>query len=203
MKKVKSLFSFIICISLLVVATSCQLGSKPENTISKMNDALKAGQLEEVATFFKDGNPEEMNEFLADDAEETTKLFVEYFKTSLTKMEYTIDETVVDGDTATIKATYTYVDGSEILSNTLTEYFQEALSQMMTATESDIEKLLVDTFNKNVTETEEKLATKQVTFTLEKVENEWKISDADDAFIDVFSANFYSVYSELGNALGQ
>lgn len=130
--------------------------------------------------------------------------FLEYLKQNASQMTYVIGTASVDGDHATVPVTFTYVDASGVMEETLADYIAQAISLAFSgASDEEIEALMVDIFADKSASVETGTETVDVVFPCEKVDGTWKISKMDseteDALVQILTCNIIAVFEDMGS----
>lgn len=167
MKKITSLLLCIVLLSLSLVACG---GKGPDKALAASLAQIKAGEFSE-------------SDLLADSAyagENQETLTAMY-----TKFDYTVGEATVDGETATVAATITMVDISEVFSAYMVEAFSHIAEEDWDADAAYFMQLL----------TAEDAATKNfdVTVNMVLVDGEWTVAEeGNDALFDALTGGLMS-----------
>ncbi len=200
----KKIVSFLVCFTLLLSVTSC-FGPKPEDTVTNMFESLKSGTYDDLDEFFTDSADPESVFDLFDDSDAMATTFKTYFTENAKSLEYTIGEVEKTSNGAvSVSVDVTYVDGSEVLTDTFQSYIEEAFSLMFSEdfSEEKANQILIDTFNEKTAAAQPTTATKSLVFILTQDDDkEWKISNANDDFIDVITNNFMSTINAMSGLL--
>ncbi len=204
MKKILSLF---LAGALLVSLVGCSSASKPEPTVTKFCDALKAFDMETAASCFVSEDATIEDPYTDGDAEEQdifTEQAIEYLKNCASEMTYTIGESTIDGDTAVVPVTFTYVDASPVVSAAIMEYFSQALVLAFSgADDATLEALFGTIFMEKAESVNTGTTTSTVEFECIKTDNDWKIQtlneDAQHEIDNIISCNIEKALDSFGD----
>ena len=199
----KKLFSIMLAAVIMVSMVGCS-SSKPENTV---NEFLKNSKNFDLAAMNENISPDSQSDSDVVEAvedNEDLKPYSKFFKKNAQKMTYTIKETNIDEDEATVTVDFKYVDSSDALNAAFTELLKVAFTQAFSGNEmsdEEIEKLITDTLTEYESENSDKFAEKTLDLYCIKVDNKWYIDDFDEEFFDVLLCNYISSLENLDNAL--
>lgn len=175
----------------MLILTACTSG--PEKTVDNFFSEIKSLDLESAANYTSSsleeeykGNLEDQSEGFGIDDFGSFKEAVE-FKNSIKKLTNELDHKIVDvvteGDTATVNLELTYADASEPLIASIGEMFGQMMGAAFTGqemTEEESTKIIIDTITSNLEEYEVIQANSAGVMTLEKIDDEWLITDFDE-----------------------
>ena len=187
----KKLFSIMLAAVIMVSMVGCS-SSKPENTV---NEFLKNSKNFDLAAMNENISPDSQSDSDVVEAvedNEDLKPYLKFFKKNAQKMTYTIKETNIDEDEATVTVDFKYVDSSDALN---------AAFSGNEMSDEEIEKLITDTLTEYESENSDKFAEKTLDLYCIKVDNKWYIDDFDEEFFDVLLCNYISSLENLDNAL--
>lgn len=188
MSKVKRSFRKGLCVImvglLLVALVGCGAVAKPESMVSKYCDALKAFDMESAATCFASGDANIENPYTEEAAESQdifTEQALEYLKKRAQEMTYTVGESAIDGDSAVVPVTFTYVDASPVISSAFGEYISQAFALALGgADETTLGSLFGTIFMEKTESVSTGTATATVEFECIKDGKEWKLQDLSE-----------------------
>ena len=175
----------------ILILTACTSG--PEKTVDSFFSEVKSLNLEEATKYTSSSLEEEYKGNLEDQSEGfgiedfgTLKDAAE-FKNSIKKLTSELDHKIVDvvteGDTATVNLELTYADASEPLIASIGEVFGQMMGMAFTGqemTEEETVEIIIGTVTNNLEEYEVIKANSAGVMTLEKIDDEWLITDLDD-----------------------
>ena len=141
MKRVVSL-ALALLLALSLVGCS---GSKPDTVVTTFCSAVQAFDFEKAATCMENGSEDLEDPY--DDAEMEKDLSSEqvmtYLKECASKMTYKIGESKVDGESAMVPVSFTYVDAGPVITSALGEYITQAFAMAFSgADDAQMEELL-------------------------------------------------------------
>lgn len=203
MKKILAVF---FTTAMLLTLAGCSLGEKPDKVVTAYCEALKNFDSEAASACVASGETS-LEEGLSQEEEDNAigEQMFDYVKQQAGKLTYTVGEATVDGDQATVPVTFTYVDASAVIQETMSDYIEQGLGLAFSgASEEEIENLFIDIFNEKLSSVETGTATTDVVFPCEKVDGEWKISDFseenEDALMQVVTCNMVGEMEEIGSS---
>jgi hypothetical protein len=200
----KRVISAVLVMVLILSFVGCS-GSKPDNVVKTFCDAIKAFDLEAAAACTESGSDEISGLYDDTETEDAAEQIMTYVKECASKMTYTLGESKVDNDNATVVVSFTYVDAAPVITSAMGEYITQAFALAFSdVDESEIENLFSTVFAEKVETVETSTATADVTFNCVKVDGDWKIasfSDEDEETItNVITSNISSALDGLGDA---
>lgn len=187
----------------------CSNSPKPESTVSDFIEAGKKFDLIKMATMVNpsnSSNKDKIADLMKDetDKDQYQKYFLDYFKENAAKITYTVKESKIENDKATVTVDFKYVNGGPLLKATLGDVFSKAISLAFTGVEMNDEEMgqmFVSAMKTQKETFKDSFVEKSVDLKLTKVENKWYIDELSDEFLDVFLSNFNSVGKEFDNAM--
>lgn len=218
MKKVTHILSLFVVAALAAVAIAgCAAAPAPKDTVKGALDAIKAQDRAALQKYYA-GDAEDANVTnlageasgldLSDVPEEQRPLAEQLVKL-VTGFEYTLGEEKIDGDKATVEATIKTYDLGTALSDTLSEYIGQALGAALSGNtdEAAMAEIFLQIFSEKASGLTDKTYETNTTFTLTKVDGEWKLDSFTPENIDSIMGGMLtkledlgSSFSELGNA---
>ena len=130
-----------------------------------------------------------------------------FFREINAKMTYQIKESEIDlsQGTARVNTEITYVDGTEIYKETVSDFVRDVVDSAFTGeslSQDDIQVKLAELLTKKSASLEsDNYATAQIAYPLSRTEEGWKVVSLDDATVRVMSGNFKSIEEEIRNSL--
>lgn len=196
MKKLKTMLPLLLLTTIFLFG--CGSTPKPEDTVSKMCDSLKAFDLETAYSYFENQDNEEIEPDTETESEDdafSLKL-EEYMKSRASEMNYSIEESIIDGDTASVPVTFTYTDASPVITATLGDYISQAFSLALSGADDEtMETLSVTIFEEKMQSVSTGTETCEIVFNCVQTEEGWKIkeldSDSEEKFTNMISCNIY------------
>lgn len=199
MKKKRSLL-IIMSLVFTLFLTSC--GVKPETSVDTLLSGMKSFDIEKIHSVIdpdegKEGSEDfETFEDMLEDEDDSTKAILEYCKEKSKKIEYKILDSKVDKDKAVVNVHVKYVDGTEVMSKTMSEFMQQGMALAFSGgdlSEENSNKIFTSIFNKAVEETEDTFTEKDLKINLINKENKWYIKEFDDELLNIVLVNFIDV----------
>ena len=138
-----------------------------------------------------------------EEAVEDEDIFTTVLEDKLTAFDYTLSNEVIDGDKASVDVTVTTYDLGAATRTALGEYLQQAIGLAFAgASEEYMTELLNDTLKDNYEPLTEKEFEETVTLNLVKVDDEWKVADANEneEAIDGLFGGLISAFTDFENA---
>ena len=205
----KRIIPAILSMVFLLSLAGCGASSKPEDVVSTYCNAMKNFDTETASQCMVSGDSDFDDAFTSDVEGDGANLgderLIEYLKTNAAKITFKVGAATVEGDTATVPVSFTYVDASAVVSAALGEYITQALGLALSgADEATMEELFTTIFLEKAEATELGEVTSDITFRCEKVDDTWKIttlSDGDVAAISaIISSNITSVLESMSES---
>ncbi|MFZ3132032.1 MAG: DUF4352 domain-containing protein [Desulfosporosinus sp.] len=204
----RKLMSVLFIIGIFLI-TGCSNFPKPESTVSDFIDAGKKFDLTKMATMVNPSNSsskEKISDLMNDkkNNNQYQKYFLDYFKENAAKITYTVKETKIENDKATVTVDFKYVNGGPLLKATLGDVFSKAISLAFTGVQMNDEEMgqmFVSAMQKQKETVKDSFVEKSIDLKLTKVENKWYIDEPSVELLDVFLSNFNSVAKEFNNAM--
>lgn len=195
-------------IGILLIA-GCSNFPKPESTVSDFIDAGKKFDLTKMATMVNpsySSSKEKIADLTNDkkNNDQYQKYFLDYFKENAAKITYTVKETKIENDKATVTVDFKYVNGGPLLKATLGEAFSKAFSLAFTGVQMNDEEMgqmFVSAMQKQKETIKDSFVEKSIDLKLTKVDNKWYIDEPSEDLLDVFLSNFNSVGKEFNKAM--
>jgi len=201
--------SLLVVIGMLVVVGCSTSPTTPESTVSNFIEAGKKFDFPQMATMI---NPlssiskEKITDLTEEDSEnEYQKYFLDYLKENAAKITYTVKESKIENDKATVSVDFKYVNGGLLLKATLGEVFSKVIPLAFSGVElsdEETEQMFVDAMKKQKEVTTESFIEKTLDIKLVKVDEQWYIDELNDELLDVFMSNFISVGNEINESMG-
>lgn len=142
-----------------------------------------------------------------DNADIRNAAYTDFFTTINQKMTYKITGNRFDiqNGTASVTAHITYVDGTNIYKETITEFLRQIVASAYSGaqlSEEETQEKLASILNEKAKSSEkDEFSEADITYPLIKTNEGWKIVSLDDATVKIMSANFKSVEDEINNSL--
>lgn len=142
-----------------------------------------------------------------DNADIRNAAYTDFFTAINQKMTYKITGNRFDiqNGTASVTAHITYVDGTNIYKETITEFLRQIVASAYSGaqlSEEETQEKLASILNEKAKSSEkDEFSEADITYPLIKTNEGWKIVSLDDATVKIMSANFKSVEDEINNSL--
>lgn len=207
--KMKKLLSAML---LLVMSLSLSACSGLNEAAVPVDEYFKAAKTLDTVAMEKQILPtntegiEKNKELLQAEDDPFSKLFVDFMKDKAKKMTYSIKETKVDGDKATITVDTKYVDAGPLLKAVFGDLIMKMMGSALSGgepSEEEAKTMFTTVMNEQTAKFEETFKTKTIQIPVVKKDGKWYIEQVAEDMIDVASSGFVSVVSEMGNAFGE
>lgn len=142
-----------------------------------------------------------------DNADIHNAAYTDFFTAINQKMTYKITGNRFDiqNGTASVTAHITYVDGTNIYKETITEFLRQIVASAYSGaqlSEEETQEKLASILNEKAKSSEkDEFSEADIIYPLIKTNEGWKIVSLDDATVKIMSANFKSVEDEINNSL--
>ena len=142
-----------------------------------------------------------------DNADIRNAAYTDFFTAINQKMTYKITGNRFDiqNGTASVTAHITYVDGTNIYKDTITEFLRQIVASAYSGaqlSEEETQEKLASILNEKAKSSEkDEFSEADIIYPLIKTNEGWKIVSLDDATVKIMSANFKSVEDEINNSL--
>ena len=188
-----------LILALILVFSLCACGSAEsaaEKVVNTYTEAAKAYDLEKMKSCLADTGSQEGSQ--TPGAFDADLIYV--MKSWLAKMEYSIKETVVSGDTAKVTVAYTYIDAKDFMNSVYIQFAADINDRTQSGeqlTEEEILTIFLDHLYQAQQYSMPLVADADVVFTLTKTNRGWKISKLSESAEAVFSCNLTEFFNEL------
>ena len=142
-----------------------------------------------------------------DNADIRNAAYTDFFTAINQKMTYKITGNRFDiqNGTASVTAHITYVNGTNIYKETITEFLRQIVASAYSGaqlSEEETQEKLASILNEKAKSSEkDEFSEADIIYPLIKTNEGWKIVSLDDATVKIMSANFKSVEDEINNSL--
>lgn len=202
----KRLSIILTILSILVLASGCSAGEKPDKVVSEFIEAMKEFDFELMSTKINPearGEMDEIEDIYGEDGS-LENYFIEYVEGNAKKITYTINESEVDENKAKVNVSFEYVDGAPLFKATFAEYMKEIFALAFSNMDEEItDEQYSEIFIKSMEEQseliEETFTEKTLDVECMKIEDEWYINEPSDEILDVLMSNMMSTMDELDN----
>lgn len=172
--------------------TACT--AKPDVTVKNFLDAVKQQDFNKASTFIKrEGTKEEFKY----DSPEQEKII----KAVFSKLDYKLDKTTKNGNTATVKAKITSVDLTRVTTKMISELMPTLMAQAFSEEKPDEAKqneMMLQYMLNSINDPNAPKTETDVDIKLTKGKNGWLIEPTDD-LINAMTGNFGKVAATLGD----
>ena len=198
----KRMLALCFALLLLLPLAACGRANKPEGTVAAFFDAMQKMDLEAMNACCDAAVQFNWNPGSAKEDDETTRAFLEIFRSLAAQMTYAIGDTTRDEDVATVAVTVDYADASFAVKDAMTD----AMAKMVTslfggeAEESANDMLIRELTEKLRNETLPR-QTMELLLSLHKTEAGWRISELPEDLLTPMTGNTLSMLDEAVRAL--
>lgn len=143
---------------------------------------------------------------LLDEADIRDETYFAFFQEINKKMTFKITKNRfhIQNGTAQITAQISYIDGSDIYKETITEFLRQIVSSAFSGedmSEQQVRETLSSLLQEKVKTVEDKFSKTDIEYSLIKTNAGWKITALDEETVKIMSANFKSVEDEINSSL--
>lgn len=185
---------FVLLFVWILTLTGCSAKPKPETTVDDFFKAAKILDFESMAKYVDPSiridtgqmneilNPEEVDE----DTLPTSEYFIDYLKTSASKLKYQIKNTEVNENKATLTVEVSYVDSLPIFKETIGELFVQAFSMAFSGvemTDEQMNQLFEKVLKEKIEASTESIVSKTMDIPLILIDDTWYISQTNDELL--------------------
>ena len=192
----KRILALLLAAALIFGLAACKSGPKPEDTVKKFFDAMKAYDFEAMqACVDGEFDPKEM---ISTEEDDPTGLF-DYLKGNAANITYKTGTVEINDKTAKVPVTVEYTDATDVISQTFADYFTARFSMLFSnSSEEEVEKALSDALQKAIAEKETGIATKEMTLDMVLTGEEWKLAEMPkDEIADILTSNMISALENM------
>ena len=192
----KRVLALLLAAALIFGLAACKSGPKPEDTVKKFFDAMKAYDFEAMqACVDGEFDPKEM---ISSEEDDPTGLF-EYLKGNAANITDKTGTVEINDKTAKVPLTVEYTDATDVISQTFADYFTALFSMLFSnSSEEEVEKALTDALQKAIAEKETGIATKEMTLDMVLAGEEWKLAEMPkDEIADILTSNMISALENM------
>lgn len=205
-KKKKGLFVFLI---IFIIVAACGTGfylmqrQKPISAAKDFLENMRVMNFDGMQTLIQDGDISAL-----DNADITSDAYSSFFKKINEKMSYKITKTEfhIQTGTAYVTAHISYIDGSDIYKETITEFLKQIVSTAFsgtTLTEEETQQKLASLLDEKSSTVEDNFIETDITYPMILTDGKWKILSLDAETTKVMSANFTNVQDEINQSLSE
>lgn len=173
----------------------------PQKTVEDFLSSMQKTDFQSMEKLLQSGDMSALN-----DADIRDESYRNFFEDINKKMSWKIADSRYDSQngTAQITAHITYIDGSDIYRETISEFFRQVVTEALagsTLTEAQIQEKLASILTEKAAVTEDRFTETDITYPLIKTDSGWKIVSLDEETVKIMSANFKSVENEIHQTL--
>ena len=200
----KKILCVILALVLMLSLAACGGPAKgsPEAAIATLMEGIKAYDPAKIQSVMKE-KVDESDLSLEGIPESMLKTLKEWSS----KLTYKTDKSTQDGNTCTVPVDVTYTDASDIMKTAMADYISKAMAATFSGgevKEEEMSKLLINCIEEAAKNGKTTTANSKFDIKLEKVENEWKITEVPADMMNVMTSNlFKSVTDVLGGLFGE
>ena len=188
----KKILSLILILTLLVSLSACaKKESRPEYIVEQLFEAMKQYDFVRMreCLLSEDDIPAEYE--IAED--ETQQLLFDHMKIWAKHISYELSKPEINGEVARITANISYTDASAVITETISEYINQALEAINGgASDEDMNELMTEILKLKMDTANIIESTKTLTLECVKTGDFWKIKNLPDEMLDVLTGNIIS-----------
>ena len=207
-KNKKSHAGLIVILVILVLAVASGTAfylyqrQQPKKTAEQFLDSMQKMDFTTMESLLQSSDLSAL-----DNADIRNAAYTDFFTAINQKMTYKITGNRFDiqNGTASVTAHITYVDGTNIYKETITEFLRQIVASAYSGaqlSEEETQEKLASILNEKAKSNEkDEFSEADIIYPLIKTNEGWKIVSLDDATVKIMSANFKSVEDEINNSL--
>ena len=207
-KNKKSHAGLIVILVILVLAVASGTAfylyqrQQPKKTAEQFLDSMQKMDFTTMESLLQSSDLSAL-----DNADIRNAAYTDFFTAINQKMTYKITGNRFDiqNGTASVTAHITYVDGTNIYKETITEFLRQIVASAYSGaqlSEEETQEKLASILNEKAKSSEkDEFSEADIIYPLIKTNEGWKIVSLDDATVKIMSANFKSVEDEINNSL--
>lgn len=200
------IISIIIIIVLLVAAIVLLkiFGNNPEKTVNTVFSGLKDGKIESINEYFVSDSSEDTIEnelssrLLSENNTTGTAALQDLIKSCFAQLDWKIQDSKIEGDTATVTVEVTNKDFSNIMQDFFTELIGKAFTSAFSGNDVSEEELMNSLKSKVDATTDLKTNTGEIKLT--KQDNVWKIDEDIDSLFTILLPGMMEKIDQLQNS---
>ncbi|MBP5750944.1 MAG: DUF4878 domain-containing protein [Firmicutes bacterium] len=197
----KKILALLLVFSLVFGMAACSSGPKPEDTVKKFFDAMKAFDFETMSACCEDGFDAE--DMLSEEEEDLTGL-LDYLKENAKGLTYKIGSSEVKDDKAKVDVSVEYTDTSQVVGEALGTYITALFTAMFSedASEEELEKAFTEGLANAIETKETTRLTEDYTLDLVLSGEEWKLTNVPEEMANVMMGNLTHAFDNLEDLFG-
>ena len=192
----------LLCALLLVFFTLTACGGsydKPQKTAKTFFKAVQTLDVAAINACGENGRLVEWELLQQPVADDDAQLLA-FLRELAAKISYRITETVVDGDIATVQAAVSYADAAMLVKSTMTDVMADMLTALFSDTgEEDGWTRFFAKLNENLKTQSPTEQTTDVTLSIVKTDDGWRIREMPDAMLTVMTGNSIETLREAAD----
>lgn len=197
----RKIVSLVVVFLILFSLPACSGKVNPETVITSFCEAMQKFDLTGMAACTIEGSSD--FESSLDTYDEFSTQLLEYLKSSASKIEFTIENSEIADETATVTVKFKYVNASPVVSAAIGEYFQQALAMAFSGADEDAMQQVFGTiFAEKIKSVSVSTTEATVNFECIKTEDGWKVKDVPADALNVLTCNISSAFDSLSSDSG-
>lgn len=200
MKRILSTGLLLALVMMICACGKTENQMKPEDTIIKFSEAMNAFNIAEMDECFVPSTEKSVFDLGIEDefGEQLVLKIQEWSK----QIQYEVISVSEDGYNAEVVVKYTYADAKPVAAEFMADYITQAVTAAYgRASDEELDRMALDILTDKLRSVPVESTEKYVGYSLEKVDNEWKIVEMPDEAVDVLTADFIVAFEVLSAAL--
>ena len=200
----KKFLSLLVVLALCFTLFSCGNNPSPKDVANSYLSAIKAGDTEKLSKLYAGDVSDVSFDEVTDMDDSYSDEFLDTIKSKLLSFEYTVSNETINGDQATVDVTIKTYDIGTAFSDTISEYFSQAMTLIFSgASEDKLNSLLEETFTKKINEAAFDYES-TVPLKLTKTETGWIIDkfEEDSEFPNALTGGMVDAVKDMADAFG-
>ncbi len=195
----KKIITLLLALALILGLAGCTGGPKPEDTVKAFIEGMQAYDFEAMQACL-DGQTFEEGDLMEGDLGEIGSLY-DHMKAAAGDIAYSIVNSNVNGDTATVAVNMEYTDLAPLTQEIFMEYFTKLFATMFTGSEdTDYEAVLNGIIEEKIAGSTPVRAQESFVFDLKKADKEWKIAEVPERIAVVLTGNLEKGIDDFSEA---
>lgn len=192
----KKILALLLAFSLVFGMAACSSGPKPEDTVKKFFEAMKAFDFETMSACCENGFDAE--DMLSEEEEDMTGL-LDYLKENAKELTYKIGSSEVKDGKAKVGVSVEYTDTSAVIGEAMSTYIAALFNAMFSedASEEELEKAFTEGLAAAKETKETTRLTEEYTLDLVLSGEEWKLTDVPEEMANVMMGNLTHAFDDL------
>ena len=196
----KRTIALLCALLLLLSLTACGSSySKPQKTAQTFFKAAQTLDVDAINACGESGSLMEWD-LVQQTADTDDRQLLSFLRELAAMMDWTITDTVVDGDTASVQATVTYADGSMLVKSTMTDVMADMMMALFgDESEADAQTQFINKLRSNLKTEPPKTQTADVALQMVRTVDGWRIRELPDAMLTVLTGNTIEMLQEAAD----